>query len=390
MKRKVFVVFLLTLLAIFTSSTALASESENNESNLIKLTEGSAISIAESFASGIVDDELEATDTVKIFDQSGQAIGYSIDFYQADGSYAGYVILDSTVEGLVSEYSIGENIAENPLSSAAFGCDTESKAVSHLAQAEESLTFYKLSPTEYGVLDDTYSVTTNYGERKGVHEVGITNSSRFARSPIGSWNDVFVPESTVIYDCTSVESAVISWPWNQITQSTAERYAKKYACGVSAMYTAGSHYGAVDGNYGTLSNDYGRLWDISGTTTYTNPDGTPGVSYGTTPYTNLGQALVSFCAEKGVSISSSTATWPVYESFKSSVNQDNASLWGGSYGLTVNSGHIMAVIGYNTLQYNDGSGTINTLSVSDGWKLGLRSFNFNNFYPISYGIFYYG
>lgn len=82
-------------------------------SSTIILTDELVIQMAERFSMSINPERnLEAADPIKFYDELGQAIGYVVDYYENE-IYSGYVVFDSTQEGVISEYSFDSN-SKNP------------------------------------------------------------------------------------------------------------------------------------------------------------------------------------------------------------------------------------------------------------------------------------
>ena len=103
------VVLLCSLMCVFCVNAA--DKNDITDDEMIQVTEQMAIEVAEQF-SGVscLQGELDGRDPIKVYDMSNGAIGYIVKMYKENLPY-GYVILDSTVDGIVCEYNYGENIS---------------------------------------------------------------------------------------------------------------------------------------------------------------------------------------------------------------------------------------------------------------------------------------
>lgn len=109
MKRncKLFCAFLMICLlvtsAIPVSAEGESSVSEDNEK--ILLTEEMALELADNYASLFTTKDVIPCNPIKYYNLSNQAIGYIVDYTYNGNSY-GYIIFDSTLEGLIAEVSL--------------------------------------------------------------------------------------------------------------------------------------------------------------------------------------------------------------------------------------------------------------------------------------------
>lgn len=83
-----------------------------------------------------------------------------------------------------------------------------------------------------------------------------------------------------------------------------------YACAISALYACAAYYGAL--NFADVSGDYLGLWEATGTSVSSTSNG---ITYGITDVYNVGPGFVSFCADKGVTVSQNTVDSPSYRFF---------------------------------------------------------------------------
>ena len=83
-----------------------------------------------------------------------------------------------------------------------------------------------------------------------------------------------------------------------------------YACAISALYACAAYYGAL--NFADVSGDYLGLWEATGTSVSSTSNG---ITYGITDVYNVGPGFVSFCADKGVTVSQNTVDNPNYRFF---------------------------------------------------------------------------
>ena len=151
-----------------------------------------------------------------------------------------------------------------------------------------------------------------------------------------------------------------------------------YACAISALYACAAYYGAL--NFADVSGDYLGLWEATGTSVSSTSNG---ITYGITDVYNVGPGFVSFCADKGVTVSQNTVDNPNYRFFTNCIDGGNMAVV--HCGIineddNIRSGHSMAVQGYATIQSKSSGNQLHTLMVFDGWNEYVRylSLDFGN------------
>lgn len=367
MKRKRLVALFLTLVLF----TCFSIQTVASDSTTIKFTAEKAIEMAERFAASIHPEKcLEALNAVKFYDESGQAIGYIVDYYNDKGP-AGYIIFDSTHTSLISEYSFDEK-SKNPYEAIVDSCNISE--VSTLGLEETKI--YKLSPFTYAMVSsDGNEYINNYGERIIVDNE-TTNYETYNSSP-STWDDIFLEIDVVYEDYTMVTSNHLP-EFIAVSQETIMEETNHYACAVTALYACAMYYGIYD--YYDMYGDYIDLWEMTSTTTIEIRDG---VVLGTTTNSNVGPGFIDYAASRGLSsISYRLNLFSTYSFFTNCIDdQDMAvalsSIYVNHDGEVVSEGHSMAVEGYATIRGNTSGNTIRTLMVFDGWTEGVRFLNYD-------------
>jgi len=138
----------------------------------------------------------------------------------------------------------------------------------------------------------------------------------------------------------------------------------------------------------SFSNVYSELWNDSGTTIGSTRNG---ISYGSTPNSNIGPATVRFCANRSAAITSSFQSSPAYQSFVSTIDSGNVAIF--TAGIVVSGGaregHAMAVEGCCTVQNTSTGESWRVLKVFDGWTYSAAyvNYDFTKFTDTG-GVFY--
>lgn len=349
-KKRLVAVCLTLILFICSSISSVASDS-----TVIKVTDTLVLQMAERFADAFdLNSEIEAQNPIKFYDESGQAIGYIVNYY-THGIPSGYVVFDITHESLISEYSFDAR-AKNPYESI---LDT-SMSTQLLTMNEGSTRLCKTSPFTYEII--------NLNESGYVSYANSDNTS--------TWNDVFLSIQDVYEDYTLVSTNHLP-EFIAISEEYIEDEIGRYACVVSALYACAMYYGATD--YYDLEGDYFDLWQMTNTTTV---EITNGITYGSTPFNRMGPGFVNFCASRGVTVRQVTRNSPSYSFFTSTIDSADMAVVGcgimvNEYGEVIRSGHGMAVEGYATLRGVNTGKTVRTLMVFDGWDEEVRYLNYD-------------
>ncbi|MBE6465867.1 hypothetical protein [Denitrobacterium detoxificans] len=354
------------------SSDALARESSPdslNESDVVILDENASCSIAESFIEGVYPDiDIEASRAIPFCDSSGTEIGYIVNFSYDDRPY-GYVIVDTSVDSLIAEYSIGDS-AVSP-ADAALGNATD------LSAEDDAPAVIKLSPIEYGVIDaDDESVVTNEGVEGSLEEVtDDALSSARAKDP-AKWDDATIPIASLYRNYTITSRGNLD-EFYSINETEIEKRTKRYACSVSAYYAIAGYYGVLN-----LWNDFPEYTNIwIWTKTYTKKE-EKGVTYGETPIDDGAAGFVRYLSSKGVKVSQTTTSGkPDFNKYKTSINSGNPCVM---HGWLINpkngevEGHTMFVEGFVTAaEKSNPSRGLCILQVFDGWEDNVRYINYD-------------
>jgi len=368
MNKRKYLLGLLSLIVMMTISSipVLATNEDVQETELVEVTDEVAIEMANRFGEAVSSDiALTASNPIKFYDTSGQAIGFIVDYFYNDTPY-GYVIFDNTDESLISEYAIAEN-AKNP-----YEIILEESDISPYARSGNKI--YKTDPFAYCVPDSPAGAAiNNYGEQVPLSIIEDSASTQRSGKKPGSWDDVFLEIETVYEDYNMLSSNNLE-EFHAVSEATVEAKTGRYACAISALYACGEIYGTA--NYYNLKNDYLSLWDYTSTTT-THED--RGISYGSTLIKNIGPGFVSFCSSKGIKVSQETTSNPDIAFFRIAIDVSNPAVF--SCGIISKTGdrvgHSMAVQGYAQLQRKNSTSKVNTLMVFDGWNEKLRFLNLN-------------
>lgn len=156
--QSIFSLILVLILTLTPIQIAFANENTENSSKT-EFTEDLAIEMGERFICSMEPSKnIVAYNPIKFYDESGQAIGYIVNFYNDDMPY-GYVIFDTTSSDLITEYSLGFKF-KNPYESI---CDNLENDITNYSGDLSSEKIYKLSSFTYGIQDSSGKMQTNYG-----------------------------------------------------------------------------------------------------------------------------------------------------------------------------------------------------------------------------------
>ena len=337
--------------------------------------------MAQDFSDSMVPNEnLTASDYVSLYDESGQLIGYIVSYEDESGLPHGYVVFDNSHESLIAEFCFSSG-AVSPFEHAK---EEAGDGVMSISGVSDSVAV-KTAPFTYAAIDANGATYDMYGN------VGVVDLESFAAQPLSHpWDPVFIDGFSSTYTINAMNNApdqVISF-----TESEVESLTGKYGCAVSALLCCAVHYvGPENFPWGNYASDYNYLWNAS-STTVTSISG--GISYGSTSHSNIGPALVQYCASEGVSVTQTSTASPTYSQFQSVINRGDMGIFCGgvadSSATDGRSGHAMAVEGWAKLSLSDQtSDYIYTLMVADGWYLDIRFINFYyTQYLDTYGIFF--
>ena len=340
------------------------------EQGSILFTESMAVAEAEKFANSMCPDKsLSAGTPVKMYDASGQAIGYVLDYRNPSGEASGYIVFDNTDETLIAEYSFDEGV-KGPYDIA------EDVSVSQQSRSiDDGKRFCKVDAFSYEIRDAGVS------ERDSG---AVEGTEAFSSGTTNSWDEIFLGK---VGDNRYTISEMRTIPqFIAITEDQAKT-SGRYACGASAMLHAAIHYSPAGIDWEHPGEHYRSLWTLSKTSTV-GYEGS--IALGDTLYINLGPALQHFLAYRGVYTGYTGGYNPKYSSFRSTINSNDIALF--CCGVNMKSGrvgHIMTVEGYATLKNSSGK-SFNALVVADGWNAYARYLNYSYAnYTDTYGVFYY-
>lgn len=332
------------------------------ENDMVILTEDMACDIIERYSMEFSsDDAISVQSLTKIYDQTGQAIGYLANVNGNTFDH-GYMIIDSTIDGLLSEYSFGEN-SSSPLEI------IKSSSPSTRSTGGERL--YKMNSLRYAVYDsDSETGIDNFGESVSSDEIEASPASR-SSSP-SNLDQVTVSVTALYRDYTIVSQASVG-PWMNYPQSIYEQYCGRYCCVVQASIGAMTFFLPQHLGLTNLKTIEQYMWKECGAT-YNS-------SYGgySAPYDGAGKAVVAYCKTQGKSVSRSYQSNPSFSKFKSHIDGWGICILGeqlAGSGITV--GHSMVCPGYVVAQSKTNPlNGMNILEVNDGWSpAGQRMINF--------------
>lgn len=375
LRRKFVGLLLASLLGAVIPLSAYADEGQDGR---IVLTDSLAVEMAQGFVETMyAPEELTAQDPILLSDDRGQAIGYIVGFYDADGPH-GYIVFDNTQASLISEYVVEDGVL-NPF----VDYNDLSRSVPMALSASDTVVV-KTAPYTYAVASTSSGkAIDNYGNDVPSGMVAPALARKIERSPGGgSWNDVFV-----YYDSNRFTLQENKWITPFIGRSEAQiRDASGgyYACAVTALIDCAEYY---DPNFSSISIN-SHYWGLSNATE-TTYDGYNG---GTSP-TREGPGFVSYMGSRGVNVSTIFRSRPSYNDFKSHLDGWNMCLFGGQiiYPDGMSHGHAMSVQGYMVFKPNGVNESIYTLGVHDGWNTYARNLNYwYSTYKSFEGVFFWG
>lgn len=367
MNRKRIVAFIVGVIsAVFIAFPAYADDGTDGK---VLVDDAVAVDMGERFFSTVVpDQQVTAADPIKLYNKDGQASGYVVHAY-CDGTPYGYVVYDFDSDSGIAEFAYGEEATSPYMTSTELAPATRSGGEKK---------FYKLDMVTYALIDDETELGfTNFGEIVDAEAEGVTvNSASTRSSKPTSWNQCFV-DATVVYKDYNVGQANAVSGYQTYSEPLVESTTGTYACVVSAMLTVSSHFVSTGGTSG-LKSDYAELWNLSSTTVYKVENG---ISYGSTNMKNAGPAIVAYAKARGKNLNyANHFLFPGMNVYRDSIDDGNMSIFGAGLAADSDIGHAMAVTGYMTLNAKDGSGSLNCLSVCDGWNGNTRILNYDSSY----------
>ncbi len=357
---------LVLILTIIPFQNILAQEVDSDDTE-VEFTETIALEMGERFIEGIEPDKnINVDNAIKFCDESGEPLGYIVNFYYETESY-GYVIFDTTVSGLIAEYSIGQQ-AKNPYEVICEKSDTD---IVPYNNDESKEIVYKLSPFTYGVMDVAGQLHTNDGT---LDNYKIEPSKEVRGKDPTTWSKVMINISDIYEDYSLVSTNHLN-QFISFNESMVESKTGHYACAVSALLACSAYYGTCD--YTNIKDTYMEIWNATATTEIYTKNG---IIYGSTNNNDIGSGFVSYCADNDVNVTSRTTNNPTFNFFTSCIDRsDIAVVCCGIIDESTNDrqGHAMAVEGYATISEKTTGKTVHTLMIFDGWYDNVRYLNFD-------------
>jgi hypothetical protein len=365
------------LFAMAVGGTILSPQSakaQESDAQYVAFSPSLAIEIADMFSENCIDDRPEASNPIPLINSSGKQIGWSVD-YILDGQPSGYILLDTTTDGLVSRYSTHPGTT-NLYETASTSYRTSLRSINN------SPVIVKESPLDFGAFDE--ASLSSYDQYGGV--------IRLSARPT-SWDDLMINFSELFGNpYTIIDSDDLGDYWF-LTEEQIKRHTGKYACAVTALFTiAGlTQFGnrfLIDTTSEYTSNwdAYDKLWTATATL---NSGYKNGCTYGYTLYDMIGPGFTNYCLTQHAYAQGNSGKYsPTIDDFKASVARKRHSVFSANI-LKSNGekdGHVMAVSGWRTLS---GAGsTLNGLVVYDGWSdMVFLNTSFNG-YVSTYGTFF--
>lgn len=333
-----------------------------------------AIEIADMFSENCIKNRPFAENPIPLIDDSGNQIGWSVD-YTLNGQPHGYILLDTTVNGLISRYS------EYPGTKNLYDTAVSSHKTS-LQSINNDPAIVKMSPLDFGAFDEP---SLSSYSRDG----SITPLSS---SPT-TWHNLMIDMSKLFGNPYTVVGADDLGDYWFLTERQIEKHTGKYACGVTALFTiAGlTQFGnrfLIDttSEYTADWDAYDKLWTSTATVNNGNSNG---IILGLTKYEMIGIGFTNYCLTQQTFVQGNSGKYnPTLSDYKISVANKKHSVFSANILKTDGnkSGHIMAVSGWRTLS---GTGsTINGLVVYDGWgDIVFLNTSFGG-YVSTYGTFF--
>lgn len=304
--------------------------------------------------------DVEVSRVTPLADTNGRPLGYVVSFSRKEMN-CGYVVFDVNVEGLVGEYSIGENIES--IDHALLEVQTRST---------DPVRMIQISPLRYAFVEPSTG--------QGVDDRG--NSIQF-----GGTVSPYTPIDSLIrdYDELFRKYTVISMETVEQFSSFDRTYlceldvSGRYACGVASGFAVCDNYGALRG--ATMASDFRTLWG------YINPNSHPG-GWGSTVVT-VSAGVKKFCAGRGKTVVAETIlSKPAFSKITSCINSGNLI----SLGLhTDESDHMVTVEGYaNVSTGGTRAAGVPMLIIYDGWYSSPKYINYNYAFTDVYAALYKG
>lgn len=327
----------------------------------VVLTEDMACDVIERYSRELSGDgTVSVQNLTKVYNPAGQATGYLADLNGSTFNH-GYMIIDSTIDGLLSEYSFEEG-SKSPLEV------IRSSLPLTRAIGDEKL--YKMNSVRYAVYDSqSKDGVDNFG--RAISEDEIDNGFVTKSSSLDHLDDVTVSADALYRNYTIVSQASVG-PWTNYSERIYKQYCGRYCCVVQASIGAMTFFVPQHLGLTNLKTIEQYMWDKCGV--YLNEDGAYVASYET-----AGPAVSAYCNTQGKSVSYSFQNGPSFAKFKSHIDGWGICILGEQLSGTKGAvGHSMVCSGYIVARSKDNLlDGMNILEVDDGWyDAGRRMINF--------------
>lgn len=337
---------------------AFGNEIENGQQ--VEFTSEIARELAECFASTMQPGKKLAVSSVDaLYSTNEEPIGYSASYFKGKQPF-GYVVFDTTVEGLIGSYVFAEDVE---------GLEAPIKR----RRANASYRIVQLDPLSYCYIEQ--------GKRSGFDRLGETielcDLPDGARVKIGSlmypYEDLFSKYTVMSMNTVEQFSAFDEDMLRSFDPSG------RYACGVASGFAVCDNYAAISGS--SMASDFRTLWSLI------NPKSNS--SGWSSTVATVGEGVKRFCSKKGKTITYETMfSKPAFSKIESYINLNNLV----GLGLTTDeSSHMVAVEGYAHVSQGGARAlSVPMLIIYDGWTSAPKYINYNYSFGSVNGVFYRG
>lgn len=292
---------------------------------------------------------------------SADPLGYVVHYYVDNIPY-GYIVFDTSYNGLISRFYIHENVT-GPVPQYIGNDRAINDSVPFQYVLADALTFGAISPS-------CSSAQYNNGKTST-----LPPSFKAKAKDPSTWQDPMISMS----EAAGMHITNERWlgDFRYVTEYEMEQNTSTYACVPMALYCIAANLPTSNGflinNPWSQWSEVQKIWGHTHTTVHNEENG---IKYGSTPDNMTGIGFKNYAQEKGRTITYRYTTSPTFTEFRNQVNSVQHSVIQVGIneqqpdGTIIEVGHGMTVQGYATLSTIGvvPEDTTNCVLVYDGWS----------------------
>ena len=386
------------------------ADTESQYIELTGITTAELENYAINFSKSYTNNDLTVGEITPVYESDNSLVGYSVSYYDLNGTPYGYINLDFTREDPVTEFVIQKEARS--MYSYIEGLVQEEFSYDY--DVEEKL--YCTNELEYtvsvtGADNEEFYYNTNDGEMNSSEFHVLKNAERedaYLETTVESTGSVVYDSHSELFSKTYQSGSTIvleptytskySKSKSLISETRIKNLTSKYACAVLALTEIAYQEGILLDS--SIASTFNALWSETQTyVLYEKEFGSKMVSYGTTYDSKLALAMKNYAIAQGkTQTTASSKSNPAFSFFVNAIDGNYSATL--SYRIYVvdeeassgysKSGHTVNVVGYCTAKK---SGTTSKyLIVADGWYsdapkyINYTSVDFVNTYGVKYII----